>query len=412
MDFLKLYNMPDPVCLYKWNWSTVRLLDAETNSCHRVETDQFSHENYANFHNTEKKIAARRNMLNGKWPGGGCEYCKKMEDAGGISDRLDNNKTYLIEDIPPELNENNKAVYVTPTFMEVYFNNLCNMSCIYCNFQHSTLWAAEDKRFNRNTEEIAKLEELRKTYPLRLAAHWEWMKTHAHNISVYNILGGEPFFQVEFEQNIEFFQNYPCPDTNVSIFSNLKVKNDKMKSILDKIVKLLDSRKIKKFKIVCSIDCWDKQQEYIRHGLNLQQWEENFLTILHEYPQIELMIHGTIISLSLPTMHTLCQKVTDWNKIREVAHSISMADAQEDMHLEIFPKDYFKNYFELARNCSTNTTVLNSIDSFEKVANMQDVDYNKIKNLKTKLDDIDMRRGSNWRKLWPWLDEFNTNSDC
>jgi organic radical activating enzyme len=411
MDFLKLYNMPDPVCLYKWNWSTVRLLEAETNSCHRVETDYFSHENYADFHNTKKKIAARHSMLNGKWPGGGCEYCKKIEDAGGISDRLENNKTYLLDDVPPELNENNKEVRVTPTWVEVYFNNLCNMSCIYCYYQHSTLWAAEDKKYNRNSEHIAELEELRKTYPLRLAAHWEWMKEHARNISVYNILGGEPFFQIEFEQNIDFFNEYPCPDTNVSIFTNLKVKKDKMKSILDKIVKLIDGKKIKTFKIICSIDCWDKQQEYIRHGLNLQQWEENFLTILYEYPQIELMIHGTIISLSLPTLHTLCQKVTDWNKIRTVGHSISMADAQEDMHLEIFPKDYFKNYFELARSCSKNATVLNSIDSFEKVANMQDADYNKIKNLKMKLDNNDICRGTNWRKLWPWLDDFNTDDN-
>jgi hypothetical protein len=82
------------------------------------------------------------------------------------------------------------------------------------------------------------------------------------------------------------------------------------------------------------------------------------------------------------------------------------------MHLEIFPKDYFKKYFELARSCSKNTTMLNSIDSFEKVANMQDADYNKIKNLKMKLDNNDICRGTNWRELWPWLDEFDTSGDC
>jgi len=33
-------------------------------------------------------------------------------------------------------------------------------------------------------------------------------------------------------------------------------------------------------------------------------------------------------------------------------------------------------------------------------------DNKKIRQLKSTLDQIDTRRGTNWRKLWPWLDEY------
>ena len=39
---------------------------------------------------------------------------------------------------------------------------------------------------------------------------------------------------------------------------------------------LLVKKKIKRFDINCSIDCWGKRQEYIRYGLNLDNWQKNF----------------------------------------------------------------------------------------------------------------------------------------
>jgi hypothetical protein len=39
------------------------------------------------FHNHPGKIGDREKMLNGEWPGNGCEYCKKIEDVGGVSER-------------------------------------------------------------------------------------------------------------------------------------------------------------------------------------------------------------------------------------------------------------------------------------------------------------------------------------
>ena len=136
-EFLSKYNLQDPVCMYKWTWSTIRLMEGSTNSCHRVKSDKLKPENYKNFHNTPTKLLHRQSMQNGHWPGDGCEYCRDIELAGGHSDRMDlNQDTWLA---PKELEDKSSAIKLTPRLVEVYFNNLCNLNCIYCSGEYLSL---------------------------------------------------------------------------------------------------------------------------------------------------------------------------------------------------------------------------------------------------------------------------------
>jgi organic radical activating enzyme len=403
MNFLKKYNLPDPVCTYKWGWSTIRLFEGTTNSCHRIKSDRITPETYADFHNTPTKIADRKKMLSGKWPGNGCEYCKDLEHAGASSDRTEiNEDSYLAP-----INTSSTEVNLIPSMVEVYFNNLCNLGCIYCSAEYSTVWEAENIKFGLSTEyEINELKQARAQYPAMLAAHWQWLKDNCHSIKTYNILGGEPFFQPEFEQNIDFFENNPCPELKFTIFSNLKVSKDKMKRILDKVELLRAKNHIKSFQIVCSLDCWGPEQEYIRTGLNMQQWEENFNILINDYPKFDLHIHSTLISLTMQTLPDLVKKVSEWNKIKYVKHSISFADGHPHMHVGIFPKGWFADQFKLAIDFSSTEKEKEWLRGFEKRVDSQQYSSELVIKFKDTLDEIDKRRGTNWRKLWPWLDQY------
>ena len=44
---------------------------------------------------------------------------------------------------------------------------------------------------------------------------------------------------------------------------------------------------------------------------------------------------------------------------------------------------------------------------YEKSIDNTPVDYAKINKLKEELTNIDKRRGCDWKKTFPWLDEFN-----
>ena len=134
----------ETACQLKWAWSTVSLNEGKTYSCYRSSTSDVDSNNFRDFHNTPKKIEARKKMLDGEWPGDGCEYCRDIEAVGGFSDR----QRYLtIPDISPiELEENLLLTKVSPAIVEVYFNNQCNMGCLYCIPELSSMITKENEK--------------------------------------------------------------------------------------------------------------------------------------------------------------------------------------------------------------------------------------------------------------------------
>ena len=78
----------DPACQFKWTWSTLFLNFGTTSSCHRCKHWEVTVENFMDFHNLPGKVSDREKMLQGQWPGNGCEYCKVVEEAGGVSERI------------------------------------------------------------------------------------------------------------------------------------------------------------------------------------------------------------------------------------------------------------------------------------------------------------------------------------
>jgi len=131
-------------CQLKWNWSTVYLTTENTASCHRTSHHKFDTEKF-NFHNTPQKLNDRERMLKGEWPVTGCDYCRNIEKAGGQSDRITNLNFPGIH-APVELDADPNAIQVTPRILEVYFDNTCNLKCVYCGPQFSSLWDAENIR--------------------------------------------------------------------------------------------------------------------------------------------------------------------------------------------------------------------------------------------------------------------------
>mgnify|MGYP003342305303 CR=1 FL=1 len=407
LSFTQKYKINNPACLYKWAWSTIRLYEGTTNSCHRVESDIIP-ENYEDFHNTPKKLADRKKMLKGHWPGGGCEYCKLIEHAGGTSERLEINKGDTDHLVPKETKLYRKAIKLTPKMVEVYFNNLCNLSCIYCGPQYSTTWENEEKKYGKLYDFSPNLDQIKsqsEKYRERVEKHWKWLKENREDLLLYNILGGEPFFQPEFEENINFFKKYPAPKLKVSIFTNLKVKQDKLKRILDTVQELLDQKKLKEFQIFFSLDNWGKDAEYVRQGLSIKDWENNFNYILENYPEFRLTIHSTLTTVCLATLPDLCAKVTEWNKKRFVKHSCALVDGRLFMHPSIWHNDLLKKFWKDSIKNSCRDAIKENIRSLQAMCENQKVDHKNQKEFIRVLTELDRRRNTNWQETFPWLYE-------
>jgi hypothetical protein len=186
---------------------------------------------------------------------------------------------------PPELDQDPTAIHVTPRILEVYFDNTCNLKCLYCSPHFSSLWDAENIKFG----DAAFLKDANMEHNKKKL--FEWLKINGHNLSVFNILGGEPFYQEELEQCLTLFEQHPAPELKLQIFTNLNIKLSRLQKIIDRIKQLIDNNCIREFEITASLDCWGTPQEYVRFPLDLQQWETNFEYLLDQ-PWINLIINS------------------------------------------------------------------------------------------------------------------------
>ena len=399
----------ETACQLKWSWSTVILYNGNTSSCHRVDGNLITVDTFDSFHNTPKKLADRKLMLEGNWPQGGCEYCQKIEEAGGDSDRTMHRN---IPDMsPPELDNNPLAIEVSPTILEVYFDNVCNMSCIYCWDGFSSKIQQENIKFGRFERSGVIIDNRAKkveNIDALTASMWQWMKTNGQSLKRLQVLGGEPFYQQQFDYCLELFDQNPFPNLEFNVISNLMISTERFENIINRIKKLLTKKKLKQFDLTVSIDCFGKEQEYVRYGLDLDQWRKNF-----EYAAaqrwITLNINQTLSGLTIKTIPSLLNYVNNFRVDRKIGHFFSTTVMTHNfLHPEIFGANFFDNDFiEILNNMPEITWQQKEAKKYmlgiQSQLNSVSRDQQKINQLGTFLNEIDRRRNLNWKETFPWL---------
>jgi pyruvate-formate lyase-activating enzyme len=397
----------DTACQLKWNWSTIYLTTAKTASCHRTNHHAFDTEIF-DFHNTPEKLDDRRQMLQGKWPKRGCEYCQNIESAGGTSDRITNLNMPGMH-APIEMDLDPTAISVTPRILEVYFDNLCNLKCLYCGPYFSSLWDAENKRFgnfNKNGLTISANFAKNPNFANNKEKLFKWLRHHRHGLTNFNILGGEPLFQKEFDECLDFFEQHPAPDLDVQIFTNLNASESKIDSTIGKVRKLIDGKCIRHFTVTASLDCWGPEAEFARFPLDLRVWERNFERLLTE-PWIRLVIGSTVTPLTVKTLPDLIARINQWRQQRTVHHYFNSVNAPSYLFIDMFG-DIFRYDFERALDIMPEATEeqKNTKNYLAGIA-LQSVsgqpNISEIRKLRTFLDEMDRRRQTDWRAIHSWL---------
>lgn len=423
MEYKTFPIKSDSACLLKWAWSTIYFNSGTSASCHRTQKYAINPDNFSSFHNLPDKQSARQLMLQGQWPQAGCEYCKKIEDAGGTSDRQYNLQqqqgTWLT---PPELLNDSSATVITPTILEVYFKNTCNMKCVYCGPHFSSLWEEENRKFvssfQTNTPFDIKASQFNPNYDQMVADLWRYLadSNRYKTIKRYHILGGEPFLMSELDDSIEFWRTHPNPDLMFSIVTNLNIPTARFKKYIHQFEKLVLSNKIWKLQLTASLDCWGAEQEYVRNGLDLELWERNFELLLNK-PWVTLSINSAISALTIKSMPALLEKINKWNQgqvatadwhqrewsAEPILYSFNTTGQYDDPYQfgpGVFDDD-FKTIIELMPDTPARAVMQGISTQLSKSKR----NNRKIEHLKKYLDELDQRRNTNWRAHFAWLDK-------
>ena len=242
-------------------------------SCPRAEYKPL---NDLNFFNHDELIS-QRNSLRNNVEHPTCVKCWDAEHNNAKSYRQVLKQDHAHQYTPLD-------IVKVPEVLEIKFSNLCNLKCIMCSSNCSSLWETDQPI------DPATLGSLRGDIVAKKIL--EFADTHYKDIKTFQLFGGEPVLHKEFDQIFDLLLSKPASDGQKTIsFSTNMYYNDKIRQTFeDKIEAALDNGHNLYMRF--SIDGMYEQGEYVRTGMNWNRFEKNldsFMIRFQDRPNIGKM---------------------------------------------------------------------------------------------------------------------------
>jgi hypothetical protein len=223
----------------------------------------------------------------------------------------------------------------------------------------------------------------------------------------------------------------PNKNLQLAINSNLGLDSKLIDKFIDKVKRIEDEGRVREFIIFTSVDTWGAQAEYIRHGLEFNQFWNSVNKILQECPRVNLTFMSTYNALSVPNYEKLINGIyqlkTEYGSSDRYWNSAVFLDTSYlrfpgHQTIQILPEQWADSIFKQAQ-----LTDYLGVPKFDhNHIGYSDVEIQKIKRLydwmlhdvdKQKrevsrynfgkfIEEHDIRRGTDFNKIFPELSDF------
>ena len=318
-------------CLAKWTQVTIHLGTGLTHSCHhpiqhKIPLNEIKR-NPSALHNTRFKKRRRKEMLEGKRPKE-CDYCWNVEDnSDSFSDRVFKSAEPWSLDQMDTIKKASWHEDYNPRYVEVSFSNTCNFKCAYCGPQYSSKWVEEIEKHGEYPTSTRfnsiKLLKERKEMPLKhsednpyVEAFWKWWPDLYPDLHTFRITGGEPLLSKDTFKVLEYIQEHwqENPNLSLAINTNLGVPTKLIDRMIEICEDLVNNNKVRELIIFTSVEAVGKQAEYVRTGLDYDQFWINIDNILTKLPKVTVNIMAAFNALSVFTYNELIDRVIEYKK--------------------------------------------------------------------------------------------------
>jgi organic radical activating enzyme len=448
IDFKDQLNKISPsFCAAKWQQVTMHLQTGHTHSCHHPQTHKIPLEelavNPSALHNTNFKKLQRKKMIDGERPEE-CDYCWRVEDTpgAGLSDRVYKSADDWAFPYINDIAKSNWDDNVFPSYMEVSFSSVCNFKCSYCSPQVSSKWMEEIEKYGPypTSTQFGNVEWLKHQNAMPIAhkdenpyveAFWKWFPDAYTKLEHFRITGGEPLLTKDIWKVLDYVIENPNPNLQLSINTNMCPPDKLMDKFIEKIKIICTENKVKQFKIFTSAEAHGKQAEYIRHGLNYDEWLNNIRRVLDEVPNCTFTIMSTYNFLSIFTYDKFIKDILAIKheySTHLTVHSPIILDAPylrwpEHQAIFIMPEKFLPLIYDQVTLMHQNVENSNwygsankgfyqwEADKFKRIYELvmhmkdpvqvtrQQMDFIKF------VDEHDLRRGTNFLETFPEMEE-------
>lgn len=248
---------PTVYCSAPWNGLTIRE-DGHVRTCcsGRISLGNLNKVSIQEIENSEVLKRIQQKMLLGQPDPDNCSTCIKRVSQSGIAPlRNYYNVNY------PDTNHNLLKLKV----VDVRWNNICNLGCLYCNEQFSSTW---NKRLTYKIQNTPV-----KEYQDDLLL---WILKHVDSLQELMLVGGEPLLM---KQNYELLKHLPS-DCRISIITNLSYDLKNNPAFLPLLKK---SKETVVWNV--SLENLEDKFEYVRSGAKWEQLKNNLILLSEHWPQ-------------------------------------------------------------------------------------------------------------------------------
>jgi len=410
----KLDTISPSLCLAKWTQSNIYLGSGMTHSCHHpgphhIPVDEIKIDVSA-LHNTKYKKQQRQLMLDGIRPTE-CDYCWKVEDSSNsLSDRITKSFTNWSRPFIKEILTQG-ADGSNPKYLEISFDNVCNLKCSYCGPTNSSKWMDEINRYGPWPDDSTNHYQQTYIIPNRehnpyIDAFWQWWPDLYPSLHTFRITGGEPLQSKNTFKVLDYIISNPNPNLELSINSNLMADCH----VLDKFISKAKQLKVKKLTIHTSCEAYGHAAEYARNGLQYDTWLDNCYKILNSLPDVKLDIMATYNAFSVTTYELFLKDINTLKGRKwfsRVSLSTSYLRNPNFLSIWVLPKTYSDYINSQIVYMKRNRFTANEINELERILELfVTAEQTNLTEFLKFVNEHDRRRQTSFIKTFPEMQDL------
>jgi MoaA/NifB/PqqE/SkfB family radical SAM enzyme len=370
-----------------------------------------------NILNNPHHVEIRKQMLAGGKPDI-CRRCWDNEELGIKSYRQQQNFTYL-KYFPRLLTTNKSGIIAAGVkYLDVRFNNTCNLKCVMCSSSYSSAWIDDEKKLEKWIQNDSFNGALKYRINHYDKEAFKWAKDNevldtiiknAHSLERIHFAGGEPLLAKQHDVLIKEL-------IRLNLASKLFLSyNTNGEFITQETLNLWAN--FKRVKIFYSLDDIGYRNEYIRYPNKWQTNLDKFTLIEENSPKnIDWRIAATISVLNVAYL----PEFVEWKISQNFKHfhnsmldgSLLYANILENpdhLNMNILPNEYKQRIITKLENYKVPSRYQYHYHGI--VRNMKNYIWNEshqeyLPVLKEYLVGLDNIRGTNYETTFPLIGEL------
>jgi organic radical activating enzyme len=315
-------NESKSFCMFPWVHMHVTPLGVGLPCCianQQIIAGNINNDSLLELVNSDNMKDLRRDMLDDV-KNDMCKACHRHEEQGITSFRQTNNIEYgkYFDEVLNYTDCTGELAIFKMRYFDIRLSNICNMKCRTCNSHYSSMWESEDRSQGHKIIGIEKTARI--DYVKQILPHIQYM-------DMAYFAGGEPFISEEHYIMLEEMINQNRNDIRLRYNTNLSTLKYKDKDLLN-LWKHFNNG----VEIYASLDHYGERAEYIRHGTDWGQIENNFNMLLKN-PTVSMQINSVLSIFNFVTFGDFYNYIIDNNWISTKSNTYTVYNMISPIHI-------------------------------------------------------------------------------